>query len=194
MTIPTFILRSLRFYWRTHLGVLAGVAVTGIVLTGSLVVGDSVRFTLELLALARLGRVTQALTLPEHFFRAGLADDLAAKIGSPVAPVLMLRGSVALPDGRARANDVQVLGVDERFWQLGGAHNKDVAVNARLAEQLGIGAVIAFAFVKGFGVFVRDSNPAIGYRGPGKLYQINRQPLVARHVSQFHLERGDNGR
>lgn len=137
MTLATFILRSLRFYWRTHLSVLAGVAVTGAVLTGSLVVGDSVRFTLKQLALARLGRVTQALTLPDHFFRDRLADDLAAKLSSPVAPVLMLRGSVALPDGRARANDVQVLGVDERFWQLGGGHNKGVAINARLAEQLG---------------------------------------------------------
>ena len=56
MTIATFILRSLRFYWRTHLGVLAGVAVTAAILTGSLVVGDSVRFTLKQLALARLGR------------------------------------------------------------------------------------------------------------------------------------------
>ena len=136
--MTTFIIRSLRFYWRTHLSVLAGVAVTGAILTGSLVVGDSVRFTLKQLALARLGRVTQALALHEHFFRAGLADDLSEKLSSPVAPILMMRGSAALPDGRARANDVQVLGVDERFWQLGGAHNKGVAVNARLAEQLGV--------------------------------------------------------
>ncbi len=138
MTIGTLIARSLRFHWRTHLGVLAGVAVAGAILTGSLVVGDSVRFTLEKLALARLGHVTQALTLPEHFFREKLADDLAAEIRSPVAPVLRVRGSAALPDGRARANDVQVLGVDERFWQLGGAGNKAAAVNARLAEQLGV--------------------------------------------------------
>ena len=140
MTVFTLIRRSLRFYWRTHLGVLAGVMVTGAILTGSLAVGDSVRFTLEQLAHARLGHVTQALTLPEHFLRAGLADDMEAIIKSPVAPVLMLRGSAALPDGRARANDVQVLGVDERFWQLGGARNQDVAVSARLAEQLGVRA------------------------------------------------------
>ena len=138
MTSLTLIFRSLQFYWRTHLGVLAGVMVAGAVLTGSLVVGDSVRFTLKQLALARLGSVTQALTLPEHFFRAGLADDLARKLSAPVAPVLLLRGSATLPDGQARANDVQVLGVEERFWQLGGTHNKDVAVNARLAEQLGL--------------------------------------------------------
>ena len=153
MTVGLLILRSLRFYWRTHLGVLAGVAVAGAVLTGSLVVGDSVRFTLKQLALARLGRVTQAMTLPEHFFRARLADDLSAKISSPVAPVMMLRGSVALPDGRARANDVQVLGADERFWQLGGAPNKDVAVNARLAEQLGVRV--------GDSIVVRVEEPAL---------------------------------
>jgi len=136
--MTTFILRSLRFYWRTHLGVLAGVVVAGAILTGALAVGDSVRFTLKQLALARLGSVTQALNMPEHFFRAGLADDLAKKLSSPVAPVLMMRGSAALPDGRARANDVQVLGVDERFWQLGGARKMDVAANARLAEHLGV--------------------------------------------------------
>ncbi len=138
MTLGTLIARSLRFYWRTHLGVLAGVAVTGAILTGSLAVGDSVRFTLERLALARLGRVTQALVLPGHFFREKLADDLEAEIQSPVAPVLQVRGSAALPDGRARANDVQVLGVEERFWQLGGTHNMGAAVNARLAEHLGV--------------------------------------------------------
>ena len=138
MTIGTLISRSLLFYWRTHLGVLAGVMLASAILTGALVVGDSVRFTLGQLALARLGHVTQALTLPEHFFRAKLADDLTAAIKSPVAPILLVHGSTAVPDGRARANDVQVLGVDDRFWQLGGAHNKDVAVNARLAEQLGV--------------------------------------------------------
>jgi len=138
MTLATLIRRSLRFYWRKHLSVLAGVVLTSAILTGSLVVGDSVRFTLEQLALARLGRVTQALMMPEHFFRAKLADDLVTKLKSSVAPVLLLRGSAAMPNGRARANDVQVLGVEERFWQLGGAHNKGVAVNARLAEQLGV--------------------------------------------------------
>ncbi|MEI6033152.1 MAG: FtsX-like permease family protein [Verrucomicrobiae bacterium] len=137
MTLVTLIRRSLRFYWRTHLSVLAGVAVTGAILTGSLAVGDSVRFSLGQLAMARLGRVTQAMALPEHFFRDRLADDLAAEISSPVAPALIVRGSAALPDGRARANDVQVLGVDGRFWELGGAHDNGVAINSRLAEHLG---------------------------------------------------------
>ena len=53
--------RSLSFYWRAHLGVLLGAAVGTAVLVGALVVGDSVRFSLHQMALARLGRVLSAL-------------------------------------------------------------------------------------------------------------------------------------
>ena len=139
------LLRSLRFYWRTHLTVLLGVAVTGALLTGALVVGDSVRFTLRQMALARLGRTEWALSTPDHFFRARLADELAGDLQAPVAPLLLLRGAAALPDGRARANDVQVAGVEDRFWQLGGtadplatAAADEAAVSERLAQQLGL--------------------------------------------------------
>lgn len=75
MSLVILILRSLRFYWRTHLGVLAGVAVTCAILTGALVVGDSVRFSLRQLALARLGRVTHAIATGDRFFREKLADE-----------------------------------------------------------------------------------------------------------------------
>ncbi len=127
MNIPILIFRSLRFYWRTHLGVLAGVAVTCAILTGALVVGDSVRFSLRQLALARLGRVTHAIATGDRFFREKLADETGA------APVLMVRGTVS-----GRANDVQVVGVDERFWRLGATRIFDgFVLNKRLATHLG---------------------------------------------------------
>src|SRR5690348_9434600 len=119
MTIGTFVWRSLHFYWRTHLGVLAGTCITSAILTGALVVGDSERWTLKQMAQARLGKTEMALITRETFFRAALADDLEQDLKATVAPVLTLRGSATLPDNRARANDVQVLGVDERFWTLG---------------------------------------------------------------------------
>jgi putative ABC transport system permease protein len=61
MTGLTLIRRGLRFYRRTHLGVIAGCAVSGAVLVGALFVGDSVRGTLERIALARLGKIHSAL-------------------------------------------------------------------------------------------------------------------------------------
>ena len=47
-------LRSLTHFWRRHLAVVLAAAVTGTVLTGSLVVGGSVRASLRALLLDRL--------------------------------------------------------------------------------------------------------------------------------------------
>ena len=145
LTIGTLVCRSLRFYWRAHLGVLAGTCITSAILTGALVVGDSVRWTLKQMAQARLGKTEMALTTQETFFRSTLANDLQQDLKDTVAPALTLRASATLPDNRARANDVQVLGVDERFWKLGStsnllehAANDEIVLNARLARQLGV--------------------------------------------------------
>ena len=60
MTFWQLCLRSLRYHWRAHLGVLLGVVISTAVLVGALAVGDSVRFSLRQMALARLGEVVKA--------------------------------------------------------------------------------------------------------------------------------------
>ena len=136
--------RSLSFHWRSHLGVLLGAAVGTSVLVGALVVGDSVRFSLKQMAMARLGRVQLALPAGERLFRDALAGELAAELNAPAAAVLQLFGSAALPDASARANSVQILGVDESFWALGGEGEAAFALtagavfNERLARQLNV--------------------------------------------------------
>jgi len=151
MSICKLIISSLRFYWRAHLGVLLGTILACALLTGALVVGDSVRFSLRQMALERLGRTELALTSGDRFFRADLAQELAPLLQAPTAPLLLLRGAVTTPEGNRRANDVQVLGVDERFWNFGpsaaAAENQlsnryasdDVAVNETLASRLYLG-------------------------------------------------------
>jgi hypothetical protein len=110
------------------LGALLGATVGSTVLIGALVVGSSVRGTLQQLALARLGKVELALASGERLFRAQLALDmqmglLQAGLGMPrppwVAPALQLPAVATSGDDAARANHVQVLGVDHRFWLLG---------------------------------------------------------------------------
>ena len=61
MSTFSLVLSSLRFYWRTTLGVFAGAALASGILIGALAVGDSVRYTLEEQALARIGRTQLAL-------------------------------------------------------------------------------------------------------------------------------------
>lgn len=142
MTGWTLVSRSLRFYWRSHLGMLLGAILATAILVGALAVGDSVRYSLRELALARLQGIHLALHAPDRFFRTQLADDLKADLGAPVAPVVLLHGTAAGDEGRV--GGIQVLGIDERFWQLSPAGappanaEPSIAVNQRLATKLNL--------------------------------------------------------
>jgi hypothetical protein len=135
MKAATLRRRSLVHYWRTNAAVVLGVATAAAVLAGSLVVGDSVRASLARLAVARLGRVAQAVEAP-GFLREALADDAAA------APAITLRGTVRRQDGARSAGDVLVHGVDARYFALQGTaappgfEGRSAALSAALAEEL----------------------------------------------------------
>src|SRR5436309_1774918 len=99
MRFSTLIFRSLRFHWRSHLGVLLGAAVGSAALIGALVVGDSVRESLRELALQRLGDIAFAVAPHDRFFRDALwhsvqyAPLLAAASAAPAGT------NVAAPAG-----------------------------------------------------------------------------------------------
>ncbi len=138
--------RSLIFYWRTNLGVLLAVMVSAIVLTGALVIGDSVRYSLKSMVRARLGETQLALIPYNRFFRSELANELAKELDTVAAPVLQLRGLIADSDGDKRANRIEVLGVDGRFFEIGTAQNplgdnpnQKIVLNKPLAVKLGVG-------------------------------------------------------
>lgn len=139
--------RSVAFFFRSHLGTILGAAIATAVLTGALLVGDSVRGSLRSMALARLGKIDAALASGDRLFRSELAQDLKTEAGANangnanVVAALQVLGSANTPDGSARANQVQVIGVDERFWSMankspGALNSGSVFINDRLANQL----------------------------------------------------------
>lgn len=142
MTLAGLAARGLRHHWRDHVGVLAGAALGVAILVGALAVGDSVRYSLRALALSRLGEVRLSLHTQGRFFRAQLAEEMAEALRAPVAPAILLRGSVVVEGGQRRAGQVQVVGADERFWRLGAAPDplgtaEGVALSELLAARLG---------------------------------------------------------
>ncbi len=78
MTPFRLLLRNLLYHWRGNLAVFLGVAVGAAVLTGALLVGDSLRGSLRDLTLNRLGWVDDAL-VGGRFFRAEATEGLPAK-------------------------------------------------------------------------------------------------------------------
>ena len=116
MTSWTLARRSLGFYLRSHLGTIAGAAIATAVLTGALVVGDSVRESLRQMALARLGKLDHALVSGDRLFRSSLAGEIEQKLpGSVVVAALQLPGSAVNPNTSVRANQVQLTGVAPDF-------------------------------------------------------------------------------
>jgi ABC-type antimicrobial peptide transport system permease subunit len=161
MSSLALVLRSLRHYGRIHLAVALGVAAGTAVLTGALLVGDSVRGSLRDLTLKRLGAVDEVV-LSGGFFRQGLAHELAGsdefrRHYDDALPVILLRASVLNPQLTATASSaagkvrgfsgrVNVLGADERFWK-GAPHapkkmpgQDEVILNEALAKELGVEA------------------------------------------------------
>ncbi len=111
-TLPQLIARNLAWHWRGNLAVLLGVAVGSAVLTGALLVGDSLRGSLRERAERQLGSIDHA-ALFQKPIRAAVADGLPGK----TAPVLMLNGSIqaGTDDTGTFLGRVSVLGVDDRF-------------------------------------------------------------------------------
>lgn len=151
MNTARYLVRSLFHYWRTNLAVLLGVIAGTAVISGALVVGDSVRYSLSKMSLDRLGRIDHVLST-HRFVREELARALEAlpefqERFEIAAPALAMEGSLVhekTADQSARVSGVNIYGVDERLWKL--TEHGDVSVpidneivlSPRAAEQLGV--------------------------------------------------------
>jgi len=139
--------RALAYYWRTNLAVVLGVATAVAVLAGALLVGDSVRGSLRDLVLQRLGRADLAV-VSSGFFRETVAADIRTDqaFSTPfenIAPIVVLPGMVTDQSSGRRTSNVQVYGVDDRFWRfhgiagVNGPSGRDALVNRTLARDIG---------------------------------------------------------
>ncbi len=135
---------SLRYYWRANIAVAIGVAIAVMALTGALIVGDSMRFSLQKNATARLGWVDHAL-IAQRFVGNALTDRLgtAADLGNDTnrTGLLIASGGAVHADTRARSESIQVFGVDRSFWSDGESDwpaeiDRTVVLNQSLAGDL----------------------------------------------------------
>lgn len=150
LTFPRLLARNLVYHWRGNLAILLGVAVGSAVLTGALLVGDSLRGSLRARAERQLAGIDAAALFPRP-----LRTDLADGMPGTTAPVLLLAGSIQkgdVPDDPSAPSlgRVTVLGVDGRFtpaavtgvdWSAvsTGRHGTSpVVLSHRVAARLGV--------------------------------------------------------
>ena len=140
MTRFKLLLRTLSHFRLANLAVIAGMAVASAILTGALMVGDSVKLSLRDLALQRLGPIDYSLT-PGRFF----PQDLAARIKShpefklsfdQCIPGIYLRGGAANENSNSRAASVQIAALAGDTLPVTDAHcilNEPLASLLRIA-------------------------------------------------------------
>jgi hypothetical protein len=144
MRRSTLILRTLAYFWRSHVAVAAGVAVATAVLAGALMVGDSVSGSLADLVDQRLGPIDHVLVGPYDF-----PSTLAGRLGGDEGftedfagawPAIVVRGSLSrdpAAGGPRRAAGARVLAAEAESLAVPA---EQCIVNDALAEDLSIRA------------------------------------------------------
>jgi ABC-type lipoprotein release transport system permease subunit len=158
---------------------MLGAAIGSAALIGALIVGDSVRGSLRERALNRLRTVEFAMSTGDRFFLQDLGERMeAGEIHTPVRSgsswvrmgkfdfgrtvALQLAGTAARQDGSARANQVNVLGVNLPTWKqlLGSSLEVRADAQAFFAEA-GISREVQAAWEAGESVFL---NPQLAQK------------------------------
>ncbi|MBL8850910.1 MAG: hypothetical protein JNG89_14625, partial [Planctomycetaceae bacterium] len=152
MKLREYLIATLRHYWRTNAAIVAGVAAATAVIGGALLVGASMRSSLQQMTLDRLAEVDHVVS-GGRFFREALSADLSAR-DLHVAPGIVLPCSLtaerrvsAGPEAvLRRTGGVMVYGVDQRFWDMTKPGDiappgaGDVVLNERAAVELDVSA------------------------------------------------------
>jgi ABC-type antimicrobial peptide transport system permease subunit len=141
-SLPRLFFRNLVYHWRGNLAVMLGVTVGAAILTGALLVGDSLRGSLRTRVERQLCGIDFAARFPRAL-RADIADDLPGR----VSPTLLLPGTLqAGSDSTIRfLGRVTVIGVDDRFQPAGAeaidwtSADRQIALSHRVASRSGVG-------------------------------------------------------
>jgi len=145
ISIYKYIYRNLLFYKKQHLNLVLGIALSTAILTGALIIGDSVKMSLLQMVSSRLGSAEFAISSQERFFETRLATDAGTYFQSLSAPVLMLKGNSSVSETNAKAANINILGVDSLFFRMGNTTifidslaENELIINQQLAKKLNL--------------------------------------------------------
>jgi len=134
---------SAKHFWQIHLTVALCTAVATGVLAGALIVGDSMRGSLQDITLERLGNIEHAI-ISDRFFSPEIISH-ENKVSA-----ILINGSVVVPQTENRASRVNIYGVENSFfelWDNGDIPNwnqssdqpfADVVINQTLQKELNV--------------------------------------------------------
>ena len=143
MNFFQLVIRNLKYYKKEHLLLFLGLVLSTAILTSALIIGDSVKLSLNSIVERRLGNTQQVIFTQERFFPASFSYTLSTELKTSIAPVLLLRGMASSDNTEAQVPNVQICGIDSLFWKTGNCtmpelNENEVIINEKLADKLNL--------------------------------------------------------
>ena len=144
MSLSKLILKSAWHYRKLNLTIIFGIALSMAILVGALIIGDSVKYSLQQITVQRLGKTSQVITAGERLFGQQLATELAEKCNVETAALLRANGFGVIDGGDLRINQLAVWGIDASIGNFASypemfqLQNNEVAINENLASLSGL--------------------------------------------------------
>lgn len=128
---------------RNNFTIALGIAITTAVITGALLVGDSITRSLQQAVNYRLGEITHVLNGGERFFTDSLSCHIKKNTKLNGSPVLQLKASAQTGGGKLSVPKVEIYGVAPSFGTVSqgdsssfNLKNNEVIISGNLAQQL----------------------------------------------------------
>ena len=140
MTLFRYIIKSILHYAKLNIATILGVALSTAILVGALIIGDSVKYSLQQITVERLGNTDAVITAGERLFTRQLAENISKNSNMKTSAVLRANGIAIVDGGQVRVNQLQVWGIDSlfaSFSNVSGQFNlsdNEVLINENLAS------------------------------------------------------------
>jgi len=143
MSIFKLVLNSFKYYLKANLLIAAGIIVTTAVITGALLVGDSMQHSLMQSVNYRLGNISHSITAGERLFTKDLAEKIESKTNYKTSQALMTRASGMIIGGEYQLENIQLWGIDNEFnnvygsdFQFDSLENNEIVISENVAKRL----------------------------------------------------------
>lgn len=141
MNILKYISRSLSYFKKQHISILIGTVLSTAVITGALIVGDSVKYSLQKITVQRLGKVEYALNARDRFVSEKLVVTLDSLKEIKASGLLAVKGMAIESESGNWVPETEILGIDTSFWHFSNGpgyelEDNEVLISSNLAERL----------------------------------------------------------
>lgn len=143
MNLFKLVLNSFKYYLKANLLIAAGIIVTTAVITGALLVGDSMQYSLLQSVNYRLGNIDHSITAGERLFTKDLAQKIESETNYKTSQALMTSASGMIIGGEYQLENIQLWGVDNKFNNAFGSNfhfdsleNNEIVISQNVSKRL----------------------------------------------------------